>query len=39
VAPRPRRGKRQERSFHRGEFCYIALRLIPDSSAGRAFDC
>jgi hypothetical protein len=39
VAPTSHAHKRQERPSHRGEFCYIAVRLIPDSSAGRAFDC
>ncbi len=31
--------KRQKRAFHRVGFCYIPPTLIPDSSAGRAFDC
>jgi hypothetical protein len=29
----------QKRASHRAGFCYIAPTLIPDSSAGRAFDC
>ena len=29
----------KKRAFHRAGFCYIPAALIPDSSAGRAFDC
>jgi hypothetical protein len=40
VVPPGRPRKRQKRPFHRPEFCYIrGPTLIPDSSAGRAFDC